>query len=122
MIASALQMAAAFNLVCAGTLRTGPLGLALPERDGTPFSITYRIDLESNRWCSDACDAIEPVALVLDGEIVLREQYNPIGSNVVTITPATRRFTDTLIAGNMAILRSGVCTAAPFTGFPLRIA
>lgn len=122
MIASALQMAAAFNLVCAGTLRTGLLGLALPERDGTPFAIIYRIDLDSNRWCSDACDAIEPVALVLDGQIVLREQYNPAGSNVVMITPATRRFTDTLIAGNTATLRSGVCTAAPFTGFPLRIA
>lgn len=122
MLATALQMVAAFNLVCSGTLRTGPLGLALPESDGTPFAVTYRIDLDRNRWCSDACDAIEPVAFVLDGQIVLRELYNPAGSNVVTIHPATRRFTDTTIAGDTATLRSGVCVAGAFTGFPVRVA
>ena len=50
MIAAALQVAAAFNLVCTGTARTGPLGLALPEAGGTPFAITYRIDLDGNSW------------------------------------------------------------------------
>ena len=122
MLASALQMAAAFNLVCAGTPRTGPIGLALPESGGEPFEITYRIDLDSNRWCSDACDTIEPVAQVLDGQIVLRELSTPAGSSVITIFPATRRFTDTRIEGDNATLRSGVCVAAAFTGFPVRVA
>jgi hypothetical protein len=122
MLASALQMVAAFNLVCAGTLRTGPIGLALPESGGTPFEITYRIDLDGGRWCSDECDTIEPVALVLDGQIVLRELYTPAGSSVIMISPATRRFTDTTIAGDTATLRSGVCVAGAFTGFPVRVA
>jgi len=122
MIAAALQAIAAFNLVCGGTMRTGPLGLALPESGGAPFAITYRIDLDRQLWCSDACDTTEPIASVLDGQILLREQYDPNGSRVIAFTPATGRFTDTRIEGETATLRSGVCEAAPFTGFPVRIA
>lgn len=122
MLASTLQIVAAFNLVCGGTMRTGPLGLALPESGGAPFAVTYRIDIDRQLWCSDACDATEPVASILDGQIVLREHYNPLGSSVITFTPATLRFTDTRIEGDTATLRSGTCEAAPFTGFPVRVA
>jgi len=122
MIAAALQVAAAFNLVCGGTMRTGPLGLALPESGGAPFAITYRIDLDRQLWCSDACDTTEPVASVLDGRIILREHYNPLGSSVITFDPASGRFADTRIDGETATLRSGVCEAARFTGFPVRVA
>lgn len=122
MLAAALHVAAAFNLVCTGTARTGPLGLALPEAGGAPFAITYRIDLDGNSWCSDACDATEPVASVLDGQIVLRERHSPRGSNVITFTPATLRFTDTRIEGDTAILRSGTCEVETFTDFPIDVA
>jgi hypothetical protein len=117
MIAAALQIAAAFNLVCTGTLRTGPLGLALPEAGGAPFAITYRIDLDGNSWCSDQCDATEPLVSASAEEIVLRETHDPAGSRVIRFVPATRRFSDTLIDGNSATLRSGVCEAEVFTGF-----
>ena len=122
MLAAALQLVAAFNLVCSGTLRSGPLGQALPEQGGEPFTITYRIDLEGRYWCSGACEATEPVAAVIGGQIVLREQHHPAGSNVIIVTPVTGRFTDTLIDGNTATLRSGSCEPAPFTGFLGRIA
>ena len=122
MIAAALPVIAAFNLACSGMLRSGPVGLALPERDGEPFTITYRIDLDSRRWCSGACDTIEPLASVVEGQILLRERHESGGSNVVTIFPAQRRFTDTMIEGNTATLRSGTCQPEPFTGFPLSIA
>jgi hypothetical protein len=122
MIAAALQVAAAFNLVCTGTARTGPLGLALPEAGGAPFAITYRIDLDGNSWCSDACDATEPLVSASAEEIVLRETHDPAGSRVIRFLPGTRRFTDTLIAGNTATLRSGVCEAEAFTGFSVRVA
>jgi len=121
MIAAALPVIAAFNLICSGTLRSGPVGLALPERDGEPFTITYRIDLDARRWCSDACDAVEPLASIIEGQILLRERHDPAGSNVVTIFPAQRRFTDTLIEGNTATLRSGTCAPEPFTGFPFSV-
>lgn len=121
MLAAALQLAAAFNLVCSGTIRSGPLGLALPEQGGEPVEITYRIDLESRSWCSDVCATTEPLA-VSGGQIVLRERYRAAGSSVVIFVPATGRFTDTLIEGDTAILRSGTCAPAPFTGFLGQIA
>jgi hypothetical protein len=119
MLAVPLQIVAAFNLVCSGTMRSGPVGLALPEQNGEPFSVTYRIDLDARRWCSDACDAIEPVASIFEGQILLRDRHEPDGSNVITIIPAMGRFTDTLIEDNTAALRSGTCQPQPFTGFPL---
>jgi hypothetical protein len=119
MIATALQIGLAFNLVCSGTMRSGPVGLALPEQDGAPFTITYRIDLDAGRWCSDDCGDVEQLASIVGGQILLRDRHDPDGSNVLTIFPAQRRFTDTIIAGNVATLRSGTCDAEPFTGFPL---
>ncbi|MEA3029784.1 MAG: hypothetical protein QOJ53_1881 [Sphingomonadales bacterium] len=122
MIAAALQVAAAFNLVCAGTQRTGPLGLALPEAGGTPFAITYRIDLDGNAWCSDQCEATEPLVSASAEEIVLRETHAGAGSHVIRFLPGTLRFTDTLIEGDNATLRSGVCEVEAFAGFSTRVA
>jgi hypothetical protein len=122
MIATALQIGLAFNLICSGTTRSGPVGLALPEQNGEPFTITYRIDVDGRRWCSDDCGEVEPLASIVEGQIVLRDQHDPDGSNVVTIFPAMRRFTDTSIEGDVATLRSGSCDAEPFTGFPLGVA
>ena len=119
---AAAQIAIAFNLICSGTMRTGPIGLALPEQDGEPFTVTYRIDLEARRWCTDACEDTEPLALVFEGLILLRDQHDDEGSSTVTIFPAQRHFTDTVIVGNTATLRSGTCQPAPFTGFPRAIA
>ena len=59
MISAAVPIALAFDLVCSGMLRSGPVGLALPEQVGQPFEITYRIDLDSGRWCSDGCETVE---------------------------------------------------------------
>src|SRR3954470_12779659 len=121
MIAAALQVIAAFNLVCSGTMRSGPIGLALPEQDGEPFTITYRIDIDGRRWCSDDCDDVEQLASIAEGQIFLRDRHHSDGSDVVTIFPGERRFTDTSIAGDRATLRSGTCDPEPFTGFPLSV-
>ena len=122
MIAAALPVIAAFNLICSGTLRSGPVGVALPEQEGEPFTIVYRIDLDARRWCSDACEAVEPLASIVEGHILLRDRHDPDGSDVVTIIPEWGRFTDTRIEGNTATLRSGTCVPQRFTGFPLGIA
>ena len=122
MIAALLPVIAAFNLVCSGTLRSGPVGLALPEEDGEAFTITYRIDLDSRRWCSDDCGDTETLDSVVGGQILLRDRHDADGSHVVTIFPAEGRFTDTLIEGDRATLRSGTCVPESFTGFPLKVA
>lgn len=114
----ALQAVVAFNMICTGSLRTGPVGMALPEEAGEPFTVEYRIDVDARRWCADTCTASEDLASVTDGVIVLRERYDEDGSNVIMLNPRSGRFTDTLIEGNNATLRSGTCEAAEFSGFP----
>ena len=121
-LAIALQAVAALNLVCVGTLRSGPIGIALPEADGEPFEIVYRIDFAARSWCADTCAAREPIASVEGGQILLRDRQGPSGSHVITIFPAGGRFTDTLIEGETATLRSGRCLPAGFSNVPDRIA
>jgi len=118
-IALALQTLAAFNLVCTGTVRTGPIGLALPEAGGAPFAITYRVDLASRLWCSDECAETESLALVTDTEFLLREDHRATGSHVIIVGRQLGLFADTFIDGTTATLRSGRCEQAPFTGFPI---
>ena len=119
MTAPAVLAIAAFNLICTGTLRTGPVGLAMPEGGGEPFAITYRVDLASRLWCSDECAQAEPLALVTETEILLRQDHRASGSHVIIVGRQLGLFADTFIEGATATLRSGHCAQAPFTGFPV---
>lgn len=94
----------------------------MPEAGGAPFAITYRIEVDGNSWCSDACEATEPLVSASAEEIVLRETHADAGSHVIRFLPGTLRFTATLIEGNIATLRSGVCEAEAFTGLSGRVA
>lgn len=114
----ALQAALAFNLVCTGTERAGPLGMALPESGSVPWEVSYRIDLDLRRWCSDACAETEAVGDILFARILLRDRHGPEGSHVITFNPATGRLTDTLNHNDRMVLRHATCSRADFTGFP----
>lgn len=118
LLTAALQAALAFNLACTGTERAGPLGLALPESAATPFAISYRIDVDLRRWCSDACAETEELGGVVLARILLRDRHNPEGSHVIIFDPATGHLTDTLNHGNRMVLRQADCTREAFTGFP----
>ncbi len=118
MLAAALQAALAFNLVCTGTERAGPLGLALPDSAATPFAASYRIDLDLRRWCSDACDETEALGGIVLARILLRDHHSPEGSHVIIFDPATGLLTDTLNHGDRMVLRHATCTRERFTGFP----
>ena len=120
--AVALQAVAALNMICAGTLRTGPVGLALPESSGEPFDITYRVDLGARTWCTGACESSEPIASQGDGYVVLRDRQDANGSHVITLFLSARRFTDTLIVGDQATLRSGICLPSGFDNVRDRVA
>ncbi|HYD14536.1 MAG TPA: hypothetical protein VEC11_16945 [Allosphingosinicella sp.] len=117
LLSAALQAALAFNLVCTGTERAGPLGLALPESEARPWEISYRIDLDLRRWCSDACAETEAVGGIVLARILLRDRHDPEGSHVITFDPATGRLTDTLNHRDRMVLRQASCTRAAFTGF-----
>jgi hypothetical protein len=114
----ALQASLAFNLACTGTERAGPLGLALPDSAATPFEISYRIDLDLRRWCSDACAGTEALGGIVLAKILLRDRHSPEGSHVIIFDPATGLLTDTLNHGDRMVLRRATCTRQDFTGFP----
>lgn len=118
LLAAALQAALAFNLVCTGTERAGPLGLSIPESAGTPFESSYRIDLDLRRWCRDECAETEAVGDVVLARILLRDRHSPEGSHVIIFDPATGALTDTLNEGNRMVLRHASCRREPFAGFP----
>ncbi|WP_395613955.1 hypothetical protein [Allosphingosinicella sp.] len=123
MIALALQVVAAFNLVCTGQHREGPMTMATPlgSRDGTPFSITYRVDLHRGRYCSGECRSTEALAEVTQGEIVFRfdraARGDPSG-NITRVNRETGLYTSTTILGELIFSDMGECQRAPFTGFP----
>ena len=119
---AAQALAASFGLVCAGSERAGPIGLALPEADGIPVRVEFRIDLEGRRWCEGRCATTEPIAGEIGGVLLLRDRHHPGGSHVILLSAARDGFTDTRIEGEAAILRSGRCETAPFRGFPVDIA
>lgn len=118
LLAAALQAALAFNLACTGTEKAGPLGLTLPDSAATPFEISYRIDLDLQRWCSDDCDATEALGGVVLARILLRDRHGPEGSHVIIFDPATGALTDTLNHDNWMVLRHATCRREDFSGFP----
>ena len=117
-LAAALQAALAFNLACTGTERAGPLGLSVPSQVPALFEITYRVDMDLRRWCSDACARTEAIGSVLFGRILLRDESGPRGRHVIEFNPMTLRLTDTLTDGDRQVLRHGTCTRQSFSGFP----
>jgi hypothetical protein len=118
LLAAALSAALAFNLACTGTEQAGPLGLSMPDRSPTVFTITYRVDMDLRRWCSDACEGTEAIGDVLLGHILLRDRSGPRGRHVIDFDPATGRLTDTLTDGDRQVLRHGTCVREAFSGFP----
>lgn len=124
MLTFALQTVAAFNLVCTGTYQHVPVAsLPMPPpAGGTPFTIIYRVDLESRRYCADTCTTTEALASVTDTMITFR--LYPLGNeasgDVSSVNRETGMYTSVLIIGSGAIVSQGTCERAPFTGFPQR--
>ena len=122
LLMAALQATLAFNLACTGTELAGTLGLSRPNQTPEPFVVTYRVDLDLRRGCSDACARTEELGGVLFTHILLRDRSSPEGRHVIDFDPATGRLTDTRTDGDRQVLRHGTCTREAFTGFPDAVA
>lgn len=121
MVGLALQLVAAFNLVCTGTERSGPVGggLLASVRESTPFVTTFRIDLERGQYCSGHCTGTIPLHSVSDTEITLHQQLTETQSGRnAGINRETGLYRDVFILGNHMWVRQGQCERVPFTGFP----
>lgn len=123
MIALALQVAAAFNLVCTGTYRTGPIAISTLDLPGTPFTTVYRIDLSRGRFCTNECPSTSALARVTETEITLYDVHTDPGTANGTTTNINREtgaYMSTSIFGDSMSVFTAQCERAPFTGFPTR--
>lgn len=123
MALSSLAVASvAFNLICSGTLSTTTaLG---SEKE--PYTSTFRLDLDSRRWCEGDCRFVKELSGLSDTLITLEAKNAD--------TPRTRDLLLNVIArdtgihtinaaagtgaGAVVMKWSGVCEKAAFTGFP----
>ena len=118
MIGAFLQTVAAFNLVCSGT--TGTIDMErpfAPMADPNPVSITYRIDLQEGRWCSNDCTSTKPIYQVTSTQIVL-EYSEDAPDHFHWLERETGRFVNRLTLFPRMLMTRGECTRSDFTGFP----
>lgn len=118
----AAAAAAAFNLVCTGTVT-----VAGGDRDGArPYRTAYRIDLASGKYCEGDCRLVRDIAEVQPTRITLDERGNVApGSSDYSINVIERDSgAQTILTasgrrGAMLYVKStGRCESQPFTGFP----
>jgi hypothetical protein len=110
--------ATSFNLVCTGTVSTGE-GFK-SDKSKTPFSITYRVDLNRDRWCSDRCTSSEPLYGVTNEEIIFRFQKDEDLTIATRVNRESGVYSDLAKLGPGWIHSFGKCQPAPFTGLPGR--
>lgn len=122
----AAAAAATFNLVCAGNVASNDV----TGETTTPFSYTYRIDLDKSLYCDGECKAtraineVKPAYLILDSKSV--DSPSEKSMNSMTIDRETGELKglatyESHRIGPASILLmkwTGKCEKADFTGFP----
>lgn len=117
-----LTAAAAFNLVCNGTLNHE----AFQDRGSEPYSRTLRLDLAAKKYCEGECKALLDIVDIQPTKITLHDEK--------VDTPRERRFVSETIdretgrhsglstsgVGSRILIMNweGQCQSAVFTGFP----
>lgn len=123
MLAAAAAAAAAFNLVCTGTL----YHKSYFDEGTEPYTYTYRIDLAHRKYCEEACGVlrdiadIHPVVLVLepDKDIDTATKHEFFRTSIDRLS-GHQTTLDTSGRGiDILIMKwEGQCERQPFTGFP----
>ncbi len=119
-----VQSLMAFNLICTGNSMTTQDGRL--QRGLRPMSIVYRIDLDANRFCSDACEATRPIASVTYGDIVLEDEVARVGGEVIyrTVSRESGNYfgsREAKVGRKLKrVIMVGTCEPALFSGFPIR--
>ena len=120
-VAALMAMAATFNLVCSGSGLTvvgdGPTAKTTDD----PFTMVYRIDLDTRRYCFDKCESTSQLEAVTDTELVFKQlnESERLWSHVKVNRESGAYFAQFRM-GQLFSMRSGKCVPAPFTGFPAR--
>lgn len=118
----AAAAASAFNVVCDGTgggydvSGPGLKALAPPSH----FSRVFRIDLAAKRWCTGPCETTKPINEVRPEAIVL-DWNAKLGAEtdyVLVLNREDGTIFERMRTGTSALIYSGNCAKAAFTGFP----
>lgn len=114
-----------FDLVCSGTMSSNLFGgrFHIPERT-SPWTQTYRIDLENGLWCKDTCTSVLPIIEATTGSLVLMKTEDD--GFVIRINRVTGKVFDSLRhavepasgGGTIVISSEGPCERKDFTPFP----
>jgi hypothetical protein len=119
----AITAAAAFNLVCSGTYASK----SMSQDDSEPYQAIYRVDLETNRYCSRDCKVVKSIARVEATSIIFEEEKTDTVREQRSFVDRVDRLTgehfSTLsnrssFLGLMLLSWDGKCEKADFTGFP----
>ena len=106
--------AAAFNLVCSGTVTTWSPTQAPSDQ---AWQDVFRIDLDSQRWCRGACDETRPIDQTLPTELVLAMR-RPLEGVTLKVNRESGRLTEAFTLDEHHALTKAECARAPFGGFP----
>jgi hypothetical protein len=121
MIALALHVAAAFNLVCTGTSGGGDTTGAFLWAPRVPFTTVFRIDLERGRWCAGDCATTRRLAGVSETVITLdslRDRTSNEQHFLSTLNRENGRYFSSFRSGRSLFVQNAQCEVAPFGGFP----
>jgi hypothetical protein len=124
--AAAVAAAAAFNLVCSGTIAAGSMSDLVNPQKKTPIEVVYRIDLHEGRYCTGDCASTLPIYRVTDAQIVFQfSEDKDAGTD--SLEMVNRESGEYLSRSRFFgltppafIMTQGTCEKARFTGFPAR--
>lgn len=126
----AAQVASAFNMDCVGRAQvievTGPL--QAKTTSDVAYSVTYRVDLETGKWCAGPCEMTFPLKSVTESYITFSAHDTSSGALIIDDETNVQRETGAYIArtrfGTVELMTvtliKAACNRAPFTGFPAK--
>ena len=106
--------AAAFNLVCTGTVTTWS---KTQEAKDQAWEDVFRIDLESQRWCRGACEETRPIDRMTATELILASRL-PLEGVTLKINRESGRLTETFRLDDHQSRGKALCKRTDFGGFP----
>lgn len=123
--ATAQNTPAQFNLTCIGRQFVGEAKDFKREDLWETFVIIYRIDLETNRWCSDKCLETFEISHINSKEIFLAGSPEDKWEEVHYFTKLNRETgkmtSNSSLGRNLPIIfQTADCLREPFEGFPPR--
>lgn len=120
---AAVAAAAAFNLVCSGTVTTESV---FDGKTSKPYEYTYRIDLNAKKYCTDECIGLRDIADIQPMQITLSEtkvdtprEHHWSYMRIDRGTGAHKGVSASGVRASRMILEwNGTCEKSEFTGFP----